>query len=273
MISLVVVCIVAIVLSMTHRTNPTLPESILGYVVTPIQRVFTRSGIYVSNWVEFLRNLNEIENENILLRQRVEALEAENSRLELVDARNERLSLLLDLAQQYANFPTVGAEIIAKAPGNWFNIFLIDKGTNHGLDRNMVVLAHGGLVGRIIESGRNFSRVVSLIDDTSSISAKSARTNDIGFVRGDTSLTSQGLARMDYIDNESDILEGDRIVTSNLSYMFPPGITIGYVEEVRTDANGLTRHAIIRPTVDFRRLETVLVINELFENRLLEADE
>lgn len=262
-IVLSIVCLLAIVLTYMYRTRPTYVESILGYPVTFLQKIVTQSCSYIESKVDFLMRLDEIENENERLKQDLEFYKSENMRLSLMEAENKKLTELLEISQKYAEYPKVGAAIIAKDPGNWYKTFDIDKGSNDGFNKNMVVMTAGGLVGRIIESGHTYSKVISLIDDTFSVSAKSAKTDDIGFVRGDTNLMHDGLCRMDYIDPDAKILEGDEIVTSNLGGTYPAGITIGYVKEVRNNANGLTKYAIIQPTVDFKHLDTVLVITEV----------
>lgn len=255
-------CLIAIVVTI-NRTKPTFIENGLGFILTPIQKLNTS----ISNWVQdkfnFLTNLNEIENENVYLKEQVESLESEVKRLKLIEGENKKLNELLEIGQKYADYPKIGANIIAKDPGNWYDIFIIDKGSNDGLDKNMVVISSGGLVGRILESSTTYSKVVSIIDDTNAVSAKSLRTDDIGFVRGD--LSDKGMCKMEYIDTNAAIMKGDEIVTSPLSKIYPPGITIGYVKEIHTDSNSLTKYAVIEPTVDFKHLETILVINHKFE--------
>ncbi len=130
----------------------------------------------------------------------------------------------------------------------------------------MVVLSSNGLVGKISEAGYNYSKVVSIIDDTDSVSSQNTRTEDIGFVRGD--LTNKGICIMEYIDNEAEIIEGDEIITSHLSNIYPPGLTIGYVKEIYSDLNTLTKYAVVEPIVDFKNLETVLVITQNFEKNI-----
>ena len=248
------------IVTINYRQNPTFIENALGYVVTPLQRLATNIGGWVSGKLSVLVNLAELEQRNTELERLVEQLTADNSRLKILEKENERLSALLEIDQKYANYPKVGAEIIARDMGNWYNRFTIDKGTNAGLEKNMVVLGTAGLIGLIEETGATYSKVISLIDSSSSISAKSIRTDDIGFVRGDFELMEQGFCRMERIDIAAQIMPGDEIITSNLSNIYPPGITIGVVKEIHPNPDGLTKYAIIEPVEDFKYLNTVLVI-------------
>ncbi len=252
-------CILLSVITISFRQYPTFAENALGYIISPTQKGMTGIGRWFERKIYFFTNLSDIENLNESLQLRVAALEAENSRLRLIEIENKNLSELLEIDQKYADYPKVGAEIIARDMGNWYDRFTIDKGKNDGIDKNMVVLGSAGLVGLVVESGDTYSKVISLIDTSSSITAESLRTNDIGFVKGDFDLMELGFCRMEHIDIASQIMEGDEIVTSQLSDIYPPGITIGVVKEIVADTNGLTKHAIIKPVVDFKHLKTVLV--------------
>ncbi len=261
-----ILCIAISIITINLKSKPSFLENSLGFVIVPMQNISTDIANWVNDKIYFFNNLNAIEKENAELKAKLEEMEAEQSRLKLVELENKKLSDLLAIDQKYPAFPKIGAEIKAKDPGNWYNRFLINKGTNDGLDTNMVVLASGGLVGKILESGTTYSKIVALIDDTSSISAKSVRTDDLGFVKGDMELSEEGLCRMEHIDINAEIMAGDEIVTSQLSEIFPPGITIGYVKEINVETNGLTKYAVIQPVVDFKHMESVLVINKRFGN-------
>ena len=125
----------------------------------------------------------------------------------------------------------------------------------------MVFLAFGGLVGKVEEVGTNYAKVSSIINGTYSVTSKTLRTDDEGFVKGD--IVNKGMLKMEYIDKDAEIKEGDEIVTSHLSNIYPAGITIGSVTEVHLDNNNkLYKTAIIKPAVDFKHLEKVLVIDK-----------
>ncbi|HOA81157.1 MAG TPA: rod shape-determining protein MreC, partial [Defluviitaleaceae bacterium] len=211
--------------------------------------------------INFIKNIKNLEKQNAELSKKVDELSYENKILQQYKDENTRLRKLLDLDKKYADYPKIGAEIIGKDPGNWYNVFLIDKGSNDGLEVDMVVLSGNGLVGHIIEVAPNYSKVLAIIDDRNAVSSKVLRTGDLGIVKGDLSLLNQGLCRMEYVDAEADIIVGDEIVTSNLSDIYPPGIMIGTVKEIETESHGLTKYALIEPVVDFKHLEEVLVIN------------
>ena len=265
-------CAGMMILSAALRERPTLVEDALGFVMIPAQKFFTGIGNWVEERIEFFSLLNKIAEENKSLREQIAAYETDNARLKLIETENEELAALLELKRKYPAYKTVGANVISVDPGNWSANFIIDRGRGDGFSKNMVVLAPGGLVGRITETGINYSKVRAIIDDTNAVSAKSVRTGETGIVRGDMRFITDGLCRMELIEIDAEIAVGDEIITSNLGGIYPPGLTIGFVTEIGADAGGLTKFAVIKPAVDFKNLETVLVIDELF-NRDFTDDE
>jgi len=240
-----------------------------GFLITHAQGGFMAIGDWVAGRVDFFVNMNELHAENARLQEQVLMYQIENARLLHLEEQIAELSELLDINNRYADYPVIGANIISLDPSSWFDTFYIDRGARDGLQRDMAVLAPGGLGGRIFKVGYNYSMVVTLVEDTSAVSAQGRRSGDWGVVRGDINLASRGLLRMEFIDEAADIAVGDEIVTSATSSVYPPGIHIGYVTEVTQLASGM-RSALIEPSVDFTRLSSVLVITELFTHEFIE---
>ncbi len=261
MILLFIISSITMVLSWEMRQTLAPIEQSINYVVIPFQKGATYFGDWVKGKVTSIQNIRELEEMNTYLMEEVDQLRYKNKLLELDKVELERLRGLYDLDQQYADYPKTGARVIGKDPGNWYEVFVIDKGSDDGIEPNMIVMAGSGLVGRIIDVQPNSSRVRSIIDDTSSVSAKIVRTSDIATVSGDKKLGDKGLCLIEDIHEDVNITEGDEIVTSHLGNYFPPGILIGYVKSIESNPNKLTKTAILEPVVDFKHLEEVLVIN------------
>ena len=272
----IIACILLIIVALVtagNKTNATVIDNAFSVVVVPLQKAATTVSSFFEDKITALTKSNELVAENESLKQQIAQLESDTKLLERYQEENARLSELLEISQKYNNYETTGANVIAKDPGNWYTNFTLDKGTKDGLSANMVLISSGGLIGKITETGYGYAKAQSILDSRSSVSAVSVRTNDLGIVKGDYSLMEQGLCRMEYIDADAEIMEGDEIVTSHLSDTYPPGITIGVVKEIRSDVNGLTKYAIIEPQVDLKHLDTVLVISETFEKTTAETGE
>ncbi len=243
-----------------NRSAPTPVDSALGYAAATAASLNVKIIDKLENVAAYFRGISRLNAENEKLREELLSARAQLNSLKLVEQENTQLSALLKMQEEYSDFPTIGARIIAKDPGNWFNTFLIDKGANYGLKKNMAVITADGLVGKISECGYNYSKVVSIIDDSDAVSAQSVRTNSVGYVTADFSEEAQ--CRMQYSENNSDIIVGDEIVTSYISEIYPRGISIGHVKKLITDEKTSLKYAIIEPSVDFSRLDHVLVINK-----------
>lgn len=259
LIILIVIGTVLLTITVGQRFKFKLIENALQYITTPLQKGVHIISDSTGKVLDKFKDANKVQERNALLEDQVAQLSYENSMLEQYRSENEDLKALLQLAERYKKYPSQGANIIAKDPGNWYKVFIIDQGTKAGFHKDDAILAGGGLVGHIIEEGPLSSKVLSIIDDRSSVSAAVLRTQEIGILKGDIELAGQGFARFE-IDIQSEVIKGDQIITSHLSEIYPPGITIGVVEEIIISKNGLTQYAYVRPVVDFKYLKQVLVL-------------
>ena len=223
-----------------------------GFLLIPLQDGISKAGDWLSTRSEELVQIRYLLNENEELKAQVDELTMENIRLQQDRYELTNLRELYDLDAQYDEYDKVGARIIAKDAGNWFHSFIINKGSDDGL------------VGRIIDVGPNWAKVMSIIDDNSNTSGMVLSTSDNLVVRGSLVLYADGLISFEMlIDSADRVVEGDKIVTSNVSDKYLPGILIGYISSITVDSNNLTKSGMITPAVDFEHLEEVLVITEL----------
>lgn len=263
-----IIAIIAIIIAAAglflggQNLNASALESVVGFVVTPFQDLTTGIGSWVESTAASAKERTQLAEENTALREDLARLQEETRRLAEYEKENANLSALLKVAQKYPEYKSTGTKIIAKNPGVWYDTFTIDKGTNDEVSANMVLVAPEGVVGRVLESGSTYSKAQSILDSRSSVPAMSLRTGDLGVVKGDYALMADGLCMMEYIDAEAQIVVGDEIVTSQLSDIYPQGLSIGRVAAIETDANGLTKYAVIEPFVDLKHLGTLLVIDK-----------
>ncbi len=241
-------------------------EKSLSYVVIPLQKGMSYFGNKLQKNVYFIKNFKELKKINEELQREVDALTYENEVLEESKKELDRLRSLYDLDKQYDDFPKIGARIISKAPGNWYNEFTIDKGYEDGIEAGMVVLSGAGLCGRVIEAGKKHAVVMTIIDDRSSVSASLSRTDETLIVKGDLKLFNDGLLKAVNIEESVNPVEGDKVITSHLGDYYPSGILIGKIVTVEDAVGGLTKKAYIKPYVDFKNIREVLVINKLWND-------
>ncbi len=265
LIALVVLCIGLIIFSFRYGEKLSPVKEAVGTVITPMQVGINSVGTYISDKLDNLRNINELLDENKELKEQVSVLSYQNKLLLQDKYELDGLRELYDLDQKYLDYPKVAARVISKDTNNWYNIFTIDKGTRDGLKVNMNVLAGNGLAGIITEVHYNYSVVRSIIDDNSSVSGMFIKTSDTCIVQGDLQLMDKGKIRVELINKDARIADGDEVVTSHISPNFLQGILIGYISDITLDASNMTKTAYLTPVVDFERLEEVLIITELKE--------
>lgn len=240
-------------------------NTLMGYVVVPFQRGISNVGGWLSTRSEELAQIRVLLQENEALRQQVNELTLENTRLQQDRYELNRLRELFELSEQYADYEKLGARIIARDSSNWYHSFTIDKGTEDGLEVDMNVIAgsntEGGLVGRIVSVGPNWAKVVSIISDNSNVSGQMLATGDKLIVSGDLELMQNGQIRFSQLlDSAGAVVSGDKIVTSDISDKYLPGILIGYIGDINLDSNKLTKSGTVTPAVDFEHLDEVLII-------------
>lgn len=262
-------CVALILISFLGGEGLVLPvRRISGFLITPVQKGINQMGSWLSSMAENYEDVAVLREENAQLKERVDSLTAENSQLIQDKEELDQLRELYQLDKQYADYEKVGARIIARDSGNWFQAFTIDKGSNHGIKKDMNVISGSGLVGIVTEVGGNWATVRSIIDDNSSVSAMVSTTSDQCIVSGNLKLLDEGeldLVRLTDPDNKVHV--GDKVVTSQISERFLPGILIGYISELNNDPNNMTKSGYLTPVVDFRHLQTVLVVLELKDYR------
>ncbi|MBQ6321447.1 MAG: rod shape-determining protein MreC [Lachnospiraceae bacterium] len=256
-------CAVFVLISVTKEETLQPIRNITGFVVTPMQRGISALGHWLSGISDNFVEAASLRTENEELREQVDTLTAENSQLVLDKEELARLRSLLELSKQYADYETIGARVISKDAGNWFSTFTIDKGTADGIQVNCNVLAGSGLVGIVTSVGPHWATIRSIIDDNRNVSAMISTTSDTCIIAGNLELIDSGALDLVKLNDENNRVHvGDKVVTSNISEKYLPGILIGYISELNNDANNLTKSGLITPVVDFRHMQEVLVIKE-----------
>ena len=229
-----------------------------GAVLAPMQKGVNQLGSGLTN----LRTKKSLEKENEELRTQLADAQQNLNQVQLNQEELDNLKSLYDMDQNYADYDKIAANVIGKDAGNWFSVFLIDRGSNDGITVGMNVLADGGLAGIVIQVGPNYAKVRSIIDDNSNVSARNLSTSDLCVVSGSLkTMNESSLIDFDDLrDKEDQAKVGDQIVTSNISDMFLEGIPIGYITDIKTDSNNLTKSGHIATIVDFEHLDDVFVI-------------
>ena len=232
-----------------------------GMIVVPFEKSINGIGSWIGEISQTFQDKQELINKNQELQDAVDTLTEQNNILIQNQSELSRLQELYKLDEEYSSYPKVAARIISKDPGNWYDTFMINRGSNDGIRVDNNVISGKGLVGIVTEVGSNWATVRAIIDDSSYVSVMTVGTDDNCVVTGDLELIDEGKLRFSQLyDKDDKVTVGERIVTSNISDKYVEGLFVGYVREIELDTNNLTKTGTIVTPVDFKHLKDVFVI-------------
>ena len=254
-------CVSAIVATLASGVTSAPLQEAAGLIIVPFEKSIASIGQWMTGVQDSFQEKEDLIQKNKELQTTVDTLTEQNNVLLQDQAELARLEQLYELDEEYTDYPKVAARIISKDPGNWYDTFMINRGSNDGIRVDNNVIAGKGLVGIVTEVGSNWATVRSIIDDSSNVSAMTVSTDDICVVEGDLELIDEGKLRFSQLyDREDKVSVGERIVTSNISDKYVEGLFIGYVSEIELDTNNLTKTGTLVTPVDFQHLKDVFVI-------------
>lgn len=236
------------------------PEKVVREVVTPLQTGFATAARWIAGAVETVGSIGRLQEDNRLLRQEVAALRAELHVLEEHRRENQRLREIAGV-REYLPYRVVVAQVAARPYNQWFSSVTLNRGASDGLKPGLPVINAQGVVGHVESVTANTARVLLLTDPDSAVGGMTVESEAPVLVEGTGDPAGREAIVRPLVWGAA-LAPGDRVVTSGLSHIFPKGLAIGEIESVSEDALGLKQQAVLRPYVDFNRLDWVAVILE-----------
>lgn len=242
------------------RSSVSVVENLVAEVIYPIQKFFYGINQSIGERIEPIAQVYKNARENEALKEEVESLRAQVVTLtldqrELIELRELKDALRYVETESIQNF--VSASVLSKDPGNWYENFVIDAGSEDGVTKNSAVINGSGLVGMVYDVGTNWAKVVTLIDKRSTISFSS-----VGIIApydGQIIGSADHILRGQIFDPTAKMSPGDLLVTSGLG-IFPKGIVIGEIKELIDNRDALLPEVVVEPFVDFQSVKKVMVI-------------
>ncbi|SHG88220.1 rod shape-determining protein MreC [Tepidibacter thalassicus] len=258
--------LVIIGMSIKGNINNYLTGAILD-VASPIQRginkIFTITSENISGIINYRSNI-----------KKVKLLSKENEELKKkiidIDLKRDELNSLRDLKKSLnyisENYDKsyISASVVSKNDGNWYTTFTVSAGKKDGVVKNSIVISGEGLVGKIYEVSNNYSKAISLLNNKSAVSFEVLRKGEYtGVISQNLSIDSsenfEGYLKGYLFDIKYEVVPGDIIVTSGIG-IYPKGIPLGEVEKVIEDKNNLLKYIKVKPYVNFKKIDKVLII-------------
>ncbi|KGR88455.1 rod shape-determining protein MreC [Lysinibacillus boronitolerans] len=246
--------------SLRDRTNATLPEQIIKDTVGVAQSIVAKPANYINGIFNSIDSLLNTYEENKRLKARLEDFAVVQAEATDLKSENNKLRELLDKTESLKAFNPIHATVIARNPDQWEEKIILDKGSSHGVQKNMAVMTAKGLVGKITLV-TPFTSEVELLNTNNPNYRVSAMVlgekEAYGLIEGFDEERNDLI--MKRIDSSLKVKEGELVVSSGLGGIFPKGVPIGEITEVSTDDYGLTKMAFVKPSADFSILEHVVI--------------
>ena len=265
-LALLLVAAIVFFLILRNSSEISIAENGLGSLFSRVQSVFTGATNGIRHFTQRWRDYDKLEAdyEDMRLENQRLSLQLESAQEAVLE--NERLKNALDAKSRYEALDPIYARIIARAPGQWFETFSINRGKNDGVAAGMSVVNGDGLIGRVYEAGMNYAKVICIIDPRSAVACMVQSTRDNGIMRGEiTADANRAECYVYYLPNLNNIVPGDAVITSGTDSLFPKGLHIGTVTAVSMDAGSDGSYAVVMPSVDFQHIEEVFVLREVVE--------
>jgi rod shape-determining protein MreC len=247
--------ILILIISMAGRKEFTVLHKFGLEVIGPFQTAISKVSNYSGSIRQKYVGLLSVREENEQLRQELLQYRTANIEYREALATNVRLQKLLELKESLPP-PTLTAEIVGKDPSLWFRTLTINRGSSDGVQKGMPVVTVEGVVGQILTSSPNYSKVLLATDPNSAVDVITQKTRVHGIVKG----LGRDAFGLNYVLKSAVVEKGDFVLTSGLGGVFPKGLMVGSVLEITNSRRGMFQKIEIEPAVDFSQLEHLIII-------------
>ena len=233
----------------------------LQAALSPVEKLLGSGVARLETVYGYMHDYDKLLEENAALKARIADMETEVRRSQDANEENERFRTLLNLQRNHMDYAMVDAYLISWSTSSWSSSFNIDRGSRDGIEAGDCVITECGyLVGIVTECGRYSSTVRTLLDPRSAVAARMEEAGITAVAAGDFSLMSQGRLKLTYLQDAGVLVVGDTVLTTGSGGVYPAGLVIGTVADLRLDQGGFTEYGIMDPAVELTSLRQVFVI-------------
>lgn len=255
----VVASLVGLLIFEASIGNLVAPEKIIGTITKPFSEVTTAANDSVSGFFDGIFQSSRYKEENELLKDELANLQKKIVDYEQLKGENDRLKEAAGIKSKNPAFEVETARVVARDPDDLYT-FTINAGSLQGIEKDSPVITKRGLVGIVTKVAETYSKVTTILGLDIQISAMNSAKNEVGVVSGRADLIPDGLCVMLHLDKDTKTEPQDIITTAGGGGLYPQGVVIGKVKEIRVNDNGVSSYAVIEPTEDINSVRDVTVI-------------
>lgn len=242
--------------------EPSLFQQIMTEVISPVQEGLTSSKENLSSFWDNYVSIVNTSKENVVLKKEISRLESDLTSMEEMRKENLRLKRLLNYSDELSH-QRVMAQVVGWDSANEFKVIRINKGTRHGIKTMSSVITDHGLVGYVYRATENYADVLTILDQNNRVDIVVERTRTHGIVEGVFNFK----CALKYIMRNEPVEVGDKLITAGVGGIYPKGIKVGMITDIAKENFGMTLNIEVEPSVDFDKLEEVLVLIPMEEEK------
>ena len=259
-IIILAVLLTAVLAVMAGLTNRSVPELLVQGVLAPFRAAATSLTKTAERYYSYMFRYEALEAENESLKEQIANMEDAARKADATERENARLRNQLSFKETHETYDEVDAYIIGWSSTDWSNTVTINRGSDAGIEENMVAITDvGEVVGLVTQVGANFAVVKTVLDSTLEISATITTSGYNGMVSGGYIEGNEKFLQMDYLPSSSIIRNKDQVVTSG-STVYPRGLILGHVVDAGFKETGVAKYAVLQPAADISSLEQIFIV-------------
>ncbi len=241
------------------KSNPLAP---VNYLVSGVDSILSKPVNFISGSVREMNNLLETYDENKTLKATLSESQEMSTENDTLIAENESMRQALSLIKSYESKQTLASEVLVRNPNSWSASLSIDKGSHHGVSKEMLVLANGGLIGTLSDVDLSTSKVQLLTDETSTKNLAVKINLASGAIYGILTKydAEENVFIVSQLNGNAKATEGSQVVTSDLSDEAASNVLVGTVSAVKKNGNTLDEELHVSPAADFSNIYTVVLV-------------
>ena len=253
--SILIFSLVLMTVNVRYEKSNLFFESIVVWFFSPIQNLLTSTTSYVSDAFDHYFFLVETSKEKDRLLLKVNLLSKKNNELIERNKLLERSDNLIEFLDKDER-PFVIAKVIGYDATQWSKVIFINRGTNHKVQKNSSVMNNAGVIGHVIHSSPNSSKVLLITDSRSAVDSLFQETRESGITVG----TGENICEMKFVPISAKINLGDKVISSGLGGVFPKGLVVGRVVDIVKKNQELFQDIMVEPSADLSNIEEVIVL-------------